>query len=126
MPPRSPALDDTDLYAGLIRLHILRHAAEAPIFGLGMIEELSRHGYRLSAGTLYPVLHGLERRRSLRSSQRLVTGRARRVYRLTPAGARALATAKQRVWEPFGELFELLPTGVDPSRQTGRLSTRTR
>jgi hypothetical protein len=55
-------MDDRDLYAGLIRLHILHHAAHEPIFGLGIIEELARHGYKLSAGTLYPILHGLERR----------------------------------------------------------------
>ncbi|HEU5450533.1 MAG TPA: helix-turn-helix transcriptional regulator, partial [Terriglobales bacterium] len=49
-----------DLYSGLIRLHILHHACHEPIFGLGMIEELARHGYKLSAGTMYPLLHGLE------------------------------------------------------------------
>jgi DNA-binding PadR family transcriptional regulator len=52
---------DRALYAGLIRLHVLHHAAEGPIFGQAMIDELARHGYRLSAGTLYPLLHGLER-----------------------------------------------------------------
>ena len=51
--------DDRDLY--LIRLHILHHAVEGPIFGLGMAEELARHGYRISPGTIYPLLHGLER-----------------------------------------------------------------
>jgi PadR family transcriptional regulator, regulatory protein PadR len=53
-------MDDRFLYAGLIRLHLLHHAAQEPIYGLAMIEELGRHGYRLSAGTLYPILHGLE------------------------------------------------------------------
>ena len=52
-----------DLYSGLIRLHILHHAAEEPIFGFGILEELARHGYRLSAGTLYPLLHGMEKKR---------------------------------------------------------------
>jgi PadR family transcriptional regulator PadR len=54
--------DDRDLYSGLIRLHVLHHAAEEPIFGLGMLEELARHGYRISPGTLYPILHGLEKK----------------------------------------------------------------
>lgn len=53
-------MSDKDLYAGLIRLHVLHHAAIEPIFGLGIIEELRRHGYELSPGTLYPLLHGLE------------------------------------------------------------------
>ena len=53
---------DKDLYGGLIRVHILHHAAEQPIFGLGIIEELRRHGYEISAGTVYPMLHVLERK----------------------------------------------------------------
>ncbi len=60
---------DRDLYSGLIRLHVLHHAVEEPIFGLGMIEELARHGYRISPGTLYPLLHGLEKKGYLRSTE---------------------------------------------------------
>ena len=74
--------------------------------GLGMIEELARHGYRLSPGTLYPLLDGLEKKGLLRSSRRLADGRFRRFYRATPAGRKALKMAKQRVKELFGELFE--------------------
>ena len=44
-------LDSRQLYSGFIRLHILHHAAKDGIFGLGMIEELARHGYKLSPGT---------------------------------------------------------------------------
>jgi PadR family transcriptional regulator len=95
-----------ELYSGLIRLHVLHRACQEPIFGLGMIEELSRHGYRLSPGTLYPLLDGLEKKGLLRSSRRLVDGRFRRVYGATPAGRKALKTAKHRVKELFGELFE--------------------
>lgn len=99
-------MEHKDLYSGLIRLHILHHAAREPIFGLGMIEELARHGYRLSAGTLYPVLHGLERRGYLASKTIRNGTRLRRTYRATPAGRRALAAARRRVQELFGELFE--------------------
>ena len=94
------------LFTGLIRLHILHHACEEPIFGLGMIEELGRHGYRLSPGTLYPIMHGLEKKGMLRSKQQQVNGRIRRVYSATPSGRKALGAAKQRVRELFGELFE--------------------
>ncbi|TFF69701.1 hypothetical protein DRM94_21970, partial [Aeromonas taiwanensis] len=59
-------MTDKDLYGGLIRLHILHHAAEEPVFGLGIIEELRRHGYEMSAGTVYPMLHGLEKKGSSR------------------------------------------------------------
>ena len=102
----SDANHQRELYSGLIRLHVLHHACQEPIFGLGMIEELSRHGYRLSPGTLYPLLDGLEKKGLLRSSRELVAGRFRRVYRATPTGRKALHTTKHRVKELFGELFE--------------------
>ena len=104
MPKQDMA--DRDLYSGLIRLHILHHAAEEPIFGLGMAEELARHGYKLSLGTLYPVLYGLERKGYLKSSSQRHGKSMRRVYRATLAGRRALAAAKSKVRELFGELIE--------------------
>jgi PadR family transcriptional regulator, regulatory protein PadR len=47
-------------FLGFIKVHILHHAAEEPVYGLALIVELRRHGYELSPGTLYPVLHQLE------------------------------------------------------------------
>jgi DNA-binding PadR family transcriptional regulator len=99
-------MGSTDLYSGLIRLHILYHAAREPIFGLGIIEELARHGYRLSPGTLYPMLHALEEADYLRSRPRSVDGKIRRNYLITAKGRAALADAKEKVRELFGELFE--------------------
>lgn len=95
-----------DLYSGLIRLHVLHHACEEPFFGLWMIEELARHGYRLSPGTLYPLLAAMEKKGLLRSSRKRVHGKFRRMYRGTPAGRKALRIARKRVQELFGELFE--------------------
>ena len=99
-------MPDQDLYSGLIRLHVLFHAAEEEIFGLGMIRELRRHGYRIGPGTLYPLLHRLEEKRYLRCRTRTVSGKARRCYTITAAGRRALTQAKARVRELFDELFE--------------------
>jgi PadR family transcriptional regulator PadR len=98
--------DDRDLYSGLIRLHVLHHAAEEPIFGLGMAEELSRHGYRISPGTLYPILYGLEKKGYLRAAPERNGRTFRNVYRITPLGRRALKAAKHKVRELFGELIE--------------------
>ncbi len=94
-----------ELYSDLIRLHVLHHAAQGPIFGLEMIEELARHGYRVSPGTLYPILHSMEKRGLLRSVRRAAANQ-RRMYRATPEGKKALVSAKQRVRELFAELFE--------------------
>ena len=99
-------MDDRSLYTGQIRHHLLHHAAEGPIFGQGMIDELARHGYRLSAGTLYPILHGMEQQGYLQSRRAMNNGRHRRVYRITPHGRKALITARSRVKELFGEMFE--------------------
>lgn len=98
--------DDRDLYAGLLRLHVLHHAAHEPIFGLGMIDELARHGYRISPGSLYPLLHGLERKGYLRPTLQRKGRSRRRVYRATPLGRKALAAAKSKVRELFRELIE--------------------
>jgi PadR family transcriptional regulator len=97
---------EQDLYGGLIRLHILHHAANRPVFGLWFIEELARHGYKLSPGTLYPLLHGLERRGYLRSKDERLGNHSRRVYRATALGRKVLAGAREKVRELFGELLE--------------------
>lgn len=99
-------VDHRELYAGLVRLHVLHHACKEAVYGLEMIEELRRHGYELSAGTLYPLLHGLERKGLLRSVKQRIGGTERRVYRATRAGRAALRAAKAKVRELFGELFE--------------------
>ena len=99
-------MTDKDLYGGLIRLHILHHAAEKPVFGLGIIEELDRHGYEISPGTLYPMLHSLEKKGYLTSKQQTVRRRTRRVYIITKTGRAALMDARVKVSELFGELFD--------------------
>ena len=99
-------MEDKDLYSGLIRLHVLHHACEEEVFGLDMIEELARHGYKMSPGTMYPILHGLEKRGYVTSTEFRSGKTRRRMYRATPAGRKALKAAKQKVRELFGELIE--------------------
>ncbi len=105
-PERTDYAADRDLYSGLIRLHVLHHAAREPIFGLGMIEELARHGYRISPGSLYPLLHGLEQKGYLRSMEQRNGKSLRKVYRATPLGRKALRAARSKVRELFRELIE--------------------
>jgi len=104
--PSDPLEADRDLYSGLIRLHVLHHAVKESVFGLGMLEELARHGYRISPGTLYPLLHGLEKKGYLKATEEQ-NGKARRkVYRATSNGKHALNRAKRKVRELFLELSE--------------------
>ena len=74
-----------------------------------MMKELEHHGYRIGPGTLYPLLHGLERAGLLRSAFDRVQGRRRRLYRITPAGKRALEKARAKVDELHHELHEKHP-----------------
>ncbi len=98
-----------ELFFGLIRIHVLVHAAHEPIFGLAMMEELTHHGYRIGPGTLYPLLHGLERGGLLKSVLRSAGGRRRRVYSITRAGKKALERARVKVDELHEELHEEHP-----------------
>lgn len=93
-----------ELLKGLIRLHILHHAVDGGFYGHWMIQELARHGYSLSPGTLYPMLHALERRGYLKSKTERLGRTFRRVYAATALGREANKLARSKVRELVGEL----------------------
>jgi len=95
-----------DVFLSFVRVHILHHAARAPVFGLEMIEELCRHGYTLSPGTLYPILHGLEQAGYLQCEEQVVAGKMRKYYKATAKGRRMLAEVRTKIQELIGELLE--------------------
>ena len=111
-----------ELFLGFIRVHVLFHAAEAPVFGVALMAELGRHGYQIGPGTLYPILHGLARDGYLRQESEVVNGKVRKYYRITPAGRRILARAQTQLHEL---VEEVLP--VDRSKEPiKRLGTRSK
>lgn len=93
-----------NFFLGFIRLHLLHHAAIEPIFGLDMIRELERHGYNLSPGTLYPILHNLEQDGFLESRKQVVAGKVRKYYIITKSGRDTLRDAMEKVRELFDEI----------------------
>jgi PadR family transcriptional regulator PadR len=93
-------------FNGFIRLHVLYHAVKEPVYGAEITEELVRHGYRISQGTLYPTLHLLETLGYLRSHPQLVQGRRRKYYRATAAGKRVLNEARAKLQELVAEVLE--------------------
>ena len=95
-----------ELQQGFITLHILHHAAKEPIFGQEFKEELARHGYDVSFGTLYPLFHRLEESGLLSREERNEGGRVRKYYRATEAGAETLEAAKSLALELVEELNE--------------------
>ncbi len=89
-----------------MRLHVLHHAARHEIYGQWMIDELAGHGYRLSPGTLYPMLHKMERDGYLVSRTVRAGRQARKLYTITDKGRAGLALAKERVREFTGEAMD--------------------
>ena len=85
------------------KIHILHHAGDGGVYGQWMLEELARHGYRLSPGTLYPMLARLERHGWLRSTEP-ARSTAARAYRLTPAGRKVMAKLRVALSELAGEM----------------------
>jgi DNA-binding PadR family transcriptional regulator len=95
-----------DLFSGdFIKLHVLHHASEHPVYGLWLIEELAEHGYRVSPGTLYPLLHSLEESELLTSYNEVHEGKIRRYYKLTSNGRRQLKKAKGQLMELMREIL---------------------
>jgi len=95
-----------NLFLGFIRLHILYHASKEPVFGLSLMKELERHGYRMSPGTLYPILHQMESNGFLRSEKSIINGKMRRYYRTTQEGILALSQSYPKIKELSDELSE--------------------
>ncbi len=96
---------DRQFFLGFVRTHILFHAAEAPICGVEITDELARHGYQLSPGTLYPILHALSAADYLRCVSKVQSGRVRKYYTITPRGRWALGEAKKRLKELVKEVL---------------------
>jgi PadR family transcriptional regulator, regulatory protein PadR len=95
-----------DLTLGFIKVHILYHAGIEPVYGAWLQEELTRHGYEIGPGTLYPTLHALEEAGYLLVEERVVEGRVRKYYALTEAGAAALHAVREKALELVREIWE--------------------
>jgi PadR family transcriptional regulator len=96
---------EREILLGFWKAHILHHADEQPLHGQWVILELRRHGYEISAGTLYPLLHRMERLGWLKSKAQAGGGkRARKDYRLTRQGRKVLDILRQHIKELHDEV----------------------
>lgn len=93
-------------FGGFVRMHILYHAAKEPVWGVEIMEELGRHGYKLGPGTVYPILHQLEADGYLTSKTTVVSGKRRKNYRITTAGRKLLRDARSKLRELVSEVLE--------------------
>lgn len=94
-----------DFFLGFIKIHILYHAAKEPIFGVELMRELERHGYHISPGTLYPILHRLLNDDYLVLKEKNVGGKIRKYYRITQKGKKALKECKDKIHELVDEVL---------------------
>lgn len=101
-----------DLELGAIRLHILHHASRVPVYGSWMAQELERHGYQVSYGTLYPALHRMEKEGLLVREDRVENGKVRKYYAATEKGLKELERARRTIRELYREV--LAGEGPDP------------
>ncbi|MBM4420285.1 MAG: PadR family transcriptional regulator [Chloroflexi bacterium] len=95
-----------DFFLGFVKVHVLHHASKGPIYGVWFLGELERHGYHLSPGTLYPLLHALEASGYLEREDRVVEGKVRKYYEITALGERALTEARAKMRELVREMLE--------------------
>ena len=97
-------MDHQDILGGFMRVHLLHHAVDGELYGQWMMEELELHGYRLSPGTLYPMLHGMEKNGYLTSRKERQGKAERRIYTATDKGREALAVARAYLKELTSEV----------------------
>jgi DNA-binding PadR family transcriptional regulator len=95
-----------DFFLGFVKIHVLHHAAQEPVYGLALLDELRRHGYELGPGTLYPLLHSLEAAGYLAREDRVVGGKVRKYYTITDPGRLALAEARVKIAELVDEVLD--------------------
>lgn len=97
---------ERQFFLGFVKIHILYHASKEPVSGVDLAAELGRHGYRLSPGTLYPTLHGLEKDGYLERSSRVVDGKVRKYYTITEQGLEVLKEARKKMCELTEEVLD--------------------
>jgi PadR family transcriptional regulator PadR len=94
------------LFLGFMDVHILHYAKKEPFYGVWLIEELKEHGYDVSPGTLYPILHTMEQTSLLLKKEKNYEGKIRKYYQITDKGADILLLAKKKAFELFEEIRE--------------------
>lgn len=91
-------------FLGFIQIHILHHAKKEPFYGAWMIEELKEHGYNMSPGTLYPLLHSMEAKGVIEKEEKTIEGKVRKYYTITTLGNEILEEATTKAYELLKEI----------------------
>ncbi len=115
-----------DMIQGLVRLRILRAASRGPVSGVEFSQDLATAGHRVSPGTLYPLLHAMEKAGWVKSKGKTVKGKRRRYYRVTRKGRSQLEQALSALDQFLtGILVPVPPTPPDSSGNHGVVGVTT-
>ena len=96
---------DRSLVSGSMGMLILRLLSEKDMYGYEMIDTLKKRSenvFELKAGTLYPLLHGLEEKQFLNFYEQEVLGKVRKYYQITPEGRKHLEQKKEE-WKEYAK-----------------------
>lgn len=96
---------DRSLVSGSMTMLLLNLLEEKEMYGYEMIETLrerSNNVFELKAGTLYPLLHGLEEKRLLTVSEKEAGGKIRKYYQITQEGRKVL-DARRKEWKTYSD-----------------------
>ena len=97
---------EKSLLSGSTPMLVLSLLKDGDKYGYQMVEELAKRSddtFQLKEGTLYPLLHTLEKQRFVTSyTMTTERGRERKYYRLTDEGLRQLQH-KEQEWKLFSE-----------------------
>lgn len=84
-------------WQGMVKLIVLHQASLGPIYGGRLSKYFRSLGYEISPGSLYPMLHSLEKANLLHCRIKIFKGRARKYYELTLEGKDCLESLRQEV-----------------------------
>lgn len=94
---------EKSLLSGSMTMLLLRLLDEKDMYGYEMIDTLrkkSNNVFELKAGTLYPLLHGLEEKGLLKSYEQDFAGKTRKYYSITKEG-KGVLVQKTSEWNEY-------------------------
>ncbi len=98
---------DRTIMRGLLKICILSCASEGELYGLGLMQRMRRCGFAVSPGTLYPNLETLLQEGDLVRKAKVINGKRRIVYRLSPKGRKELRETRAKLETLNRQIFGL-------------------
>lgn len=105
---------EKSLISGSTTMLVLKLLEEKDMYGYEMIDTLrskSKNVFELKAGTLYPLLHGLEEKGFVESYEKEAVGKIRKYYHITRSGRKELKK-KSEEWIEYSQAILDVMGGV--------------